>query len=315
MRNRQLGSPFEKILQSTTDSFEEMHAMISRLSKADLTVADWQVFSAKVGVLIADFDKASAQLHKKLGVSGGQDRILYYLRSRVGQIVKMEEIRGVAAIHEWARRIRELRVEHGWPISTSTQRPDLKRGEYLLESLDPDERLAADWRLAKEMRNLKGANGRAVSGKARGLEYLKRLSPRAADKDQLQAVMKIPSYARRLRELSEAGWAVVSNVDDPTLAPGTYRLETLEKRPPRVRQAIKLRHEVFERDNFKCQDDGRSPNRDGVTLQVHHILFVSEDGGNSLINLVTLCSDCHAGRHAVAKGKSRDELLEPGWPL
>jgi hypothetical protein len=32
-------------------------------------------------------------------------------------------------------------------------------------------------------------------------------------------------------------------------------------------------------------------------------------GTNEAENLVTLCSDCHAGRHAVMPGSTRDDLL------
>lgn len=306
-------SPIEIILKEASRSLGDIHGTVVDLEPSNLTVEVWQDASAKIGLLLADYDRKSARINARLGIGGAQDRILTYMRRRVGETVRMEELRGVAGIYEWARRVRELRVEQGWPIVTSTQRPELNKGEYILEADAPDQTIAADWRLAKEMRNLKGENGKTLSGKTRGLEYLRRLSPRSADKDQLQYVMKIASYARRLRELDEEGWQIKSNIDEPLLAPGTYRLASLDMRPPRARKAIKLRYEILERDKFKCQDDGRSPDRDGVTLQIHHVVFVSEGGDNSMENLVTLCSDCHAGRHAVAAGVTRDELIDPGW--
>lgn len=307
------GSQLERILEGTASKLEDAYRTIVDLDISAIDVDAWQDVSARIGVLLAEFDAQSAAVNRELGIGGAQQRILVYLKRRVGHKVRMEELRGVAAIYEWARRVRELRVEHGWPIVTSTQRPDLQPGEYVLERSEPDPILAADWKLAKEMRNLRGPGGKLLSAKDRGLEYLKRLSPRAADKDQLHYVMKIASYARRLRELDEEGWQIVSNVDDSLLAPGTYRMVSLELRPPRVRKAIKLRHEILDRDGFKCRDDGRSPDEDGVTLQVHHLKFVSRGGDNSAENLITLCSDCHAGRHALARGEARDELLEPEW--
>jgi 5-methylcytosine-specific restriction endonuclease McrA len=55
-----------------------------------------------------------------------------------------------------------------------------------------------------------------------------------------------------------------------------------------------LRKLVMRRDGFACKDCGR---RD-VQLEVHH---VDGDARNDQVgNLVTLCSDCHSGRHAVA---------------
>lgn len=299
-------------LERAATALEEVYETIADLNAGELSVAAWQKASARVGVLLAEFDKASGSVNRLLGLGGGQERLLTYLRSRVGERVRMEELRGVAAIYEWARRVRELRVEKGWPIVTNVQRPDLGAGEYVLEGDAPDAQVAADWRLAKDMRNLK-IDGKSVSGKTRGLEYLKALSPRAADKEQLTYVMNISSHARRIRELSEEGWRIVSNTDDPSLASGSYRLESLDKRPPRVRQAIKLRHEVLDRDGYKCTEDGATPEKDGVTLQIHHIKYVSQGGTNDLDNLVTLCHICHAGRHALERGQAKDELLNPDW--
>lgn len=294
-------------LERAATALEQVYETIADLDAGKLSVSVWQTASARVGVLLSEFDKASGEVNRLLGLSSAQGRLLTYLRSRLGQQVRMEELRGVAAIYEWARRIRELRVEQGWPISSRIQRPDIAPGMYVLEADEPNAQVAEDWRTASFARKLPG------SGKNRGLEYLRLISPRSADSDQLAYVMKIKSYARRLRELDEEGWRIVSNVDDPTLAPGSYRLESEDRRPPRARQAIKLRYQILERDKYRCRDCGRSPDEDGVTLQIHHLLFVSQGGDNSEDNLITLCSDCHAGRHAIAGGKAKDELLDPGW--
>lgn len=65
-----------------------------------------------------------------------RDKILKFLQANVGKEVTNEELRYVASNKtEWARRVRELRTEQGWPIVTkSTGRPDLKVGTYMLES-------------------------------------------------------------------------------------------------------------------------------------------------------------------------------------
>ncbi|SFH52959.1 5-methylcytosine-specific restriction endonuclease McrA [Actinopolymorpha cephalotaxi] len=281
--------------------------VVEELRTKEVTVVDWQHASAETGVLLAQFDRAANQISNAFGLTSTQQRVLAYLRSRIGQKVPKEELRGVAGIYEWARRIRELRVEHGWAIVTNVQRPDLKPGEYVLEHDQPDRLLADDWALAKRLRNSK------ESGKDRGLKYLQALSPRSADKDQLAYVMQIQSRARRIRELDEEGWEIQSNVDDPSLAPGSYRLASLERRPPRTRKAIKLRHTILERDGKQCQDCGRSPDKNHVTLQIHHRVFVSQGGTNDPENLITLCSDCHAGRHALVRGQVVDELLVTDW--
>lgn len=64
-----------------------------------------------------------------------RDKILEFLRANVGRAVTGEELRYVANDRtEWARRVRELRTEHGWPVATqNTGRPDLPVGSYVLE--------------------------------------------------------------------------------------------------------------------------------------------------------------------------------------
>ncbi len=64
------------------------------------------------------------------------EKIIKYLKENVGKEVTNEELRYVAGNKtEWARRVRELRTEHGWPIVTKTTgRPDLAVGIYILEA-------------------------------------------------------------------------------------------------------------------------------------------------------------------------------------
>jgi 5-methylcytosine-specific restriction endonuclease McrA len=149
------------------------------------------------------------------------------------------------------------------------------------------------------------------SGKTRLLEYLTAISPEAADQEQLSYVAKITSWQRRVRELEEEGWDVRSNIDEPNLAPGTYHMASVVQGPARARQAIRLRYEVLERDQFTCRDCGAVRGTLGVRLEVHHKKMVSQGGDNDPKNLITLCDGCHAGRHAVARGVTRDELKDP----
>lgn len=68
---------------------------------------------------------------------GGQGRILRYLQANVRQVVTTEEIDYVARIADYARRIRELRTEEGYAVATHfTGRPDLRPGEYVLETAE-----------------------------------------------------------------------------------------------------------------------------------------------------------------------------------
>lgn len=66
---------------------------------------------------------------------GSSGRLLRYLQANVGQVVTNEELAYVARAKEFGRRVRELRTEQGFAIATRfTGRPDLRMGEYVLES-------------------------------------------------------------------------------------------------------------------------------------------------------------------------------------
>lgn len=54
------------------------------------------------------------------------------------------------------------------------------------------------------------------------------------------------------------------------------------------------RFEVFKRDKFTCQYCGRSA--PDVVLHVDHIQPVAKEGDNDILNLVTSCRDCNAGK-------------------
>jgi len=79
----------------------------------------------------------------------------------------------------------------------------------------------------------------------------------------------------------------------------------------------KIRFEVFKRDSFKCQYCGKSA--PDVVLQIDHIEPVSKGGDNDILNLITACVDCNAGKRdneldddiVIRKRKAQlDELQE-----
>ncbi|MEU4095266.1 HNH endonuclease signature motif containing protein [Streptomyces sp. NPDC026673] len=288
--------------------------VLERAEDASVDRDAWLEFAAELGTWSANLRDGLGEVNKSLGVTSGQKAILLYLLSRVGEPVPGDALAGVSGIYEWARRVRELRVESGWPIESGANRDDLDYDHYRLMADEPDEDLADRWRVAKEARNLKKPGGKDAAGRARLLHYLQAISPRPADKEQLAYVAKIHEWPRRLRELEEQGWQIVSNIDDPTLPPGSYRLPTLEMRPPRVREAIKLRYKILDRDKRTCQDCGRTP-KEGVSLQIHHILPVHKGGQNDDENLITLCIQCHGGRHALMGTSAKDELLNPEYQV
>lgn len=88
-------------------------------------------------------------------------------------------------------------------------------------------------------------------------------------------------------------------------------------KPKRVGLSKKTRFEVFKRDSFTCQYCGRSAPE--VILEADHINPVAGGGDNDIMNLVTSCEACNAGKGArklddssiIAKQKAQlDELNE-----
>jgi len=81
---------------------------------------------------------------------GARAKLRVHFLANVGRIMDSEELRVVAGISEWGRRIRELRSKEGYKILTHNDRSDLKPGEYLLE--DPKPIPAFDDTISKETR-------------------------------------------------------------------------------------------------------------------------------------------------------------------
>ena len=69
----------------------------------------------------------------------------------------------------------------------------------------------------------------------------------------------------------------------------------LAKNPPLRLDANsyhELHRQVLERDGWRCQVCGSMQN-----LQVHHLKFRSQSGGDVEQNLITLCAECHERMH------------------
>lgn len=293
-------------ISALESALKEALRIARSVRSAELTQSSWLEDSARLGTHLNNVRRSMGDIRCSVGISSARDAILLYLRHNVGVAVSADALSGVAGINAWARRVRELRVEEGWPIESGVHTVDLDYHHYRLTADKPDLALADAWKVAKTIRGMTH-----LSGKNRALEYLKNLSPKAATQDQIEYVARIRAWQRRMRELDEEGWDIRSNVDEAHLPPGSYRLASLERRPARARQATKLRYEIMERDGNRCSDCGSSPDLDHIRLQVHHKLPVHQGGDNSTTNLMTLCESCHAGRHAVTNVSVRDELLHP----
>ena len=64
---------------------------------------------------------------------GSKEKIRQFLLANKGHVVTSIQIRDAAGVgvSEWARRVRELREDEGWPILTHNDSTDLKPGQYL----------------------------------------------------------------------------------------------------------------------------------------------------------------------------------------
>jgi len=66
-------------------------------------------------------------------------RIKQHFLDHIGEVVTAAELQKVAApVSEWARRVRELREQEGWPVSTNNDDAGLKPGQYRLDGPPPE---------------------------------------------------------------------------------------------------------------------------------------------------------------------------------
>lgn len=244
---------------------------------------------------------------------GGRQRILAYLRAHVGEDVTGAELAAVSGIHEWARRLRELRVEHGYDIV------EVADSVYRLERAEPDREGAERWRAANAIRRKPGSATDRIEA------FLTAFEGQVVNRAQIDYVARIKEGSRRVRELrDEAGWPINSHIDEPYLRPGDYRLvsaDPADRRDPRQRLYPEaLRERVFSRDAYTCRICGRNRERAlaaGDTrfyLEVHHKTAVAHeldalppDKLNDEANLVTLCHADHLQETARFQERRRRE--------
>lgn len=91
-------------------------------------------------------------MSKSKGQGGARAKLRAYFLANIGIVLHSDDLREVAGISEWARRIRELRNEEGYLILTHNDRSTLKPGEYLLENPKPQP--AFERSISKELRAL-----------------------------------------------------------------------------------------------------------------------------------------------------------------
>ncbi len=151
-----------------------------------------------------------------------RERILHYFLKYPGVVISGDELHVISGIQEYARRVRELKVQFGWPIvSGLTARqmaeenefplPDvdvtlMEPSDYILLSVNQDRDAAHRWHLANEIRKEK------IGVRDKILKYMRKNVGQKITGEELKYLAKDKSeWARRVRELrTEYGWPIVT---------------------------------------------------------------------------------------------------------
>jgi len=246
-----------------------------------------------------------------------RDRILFYFRKYPYTIINGDEILVVSGIQEYARRVRELKVQFGWSIVSGVTAKQMAGedefqienvdiasmvpADYILVSNEQDREAAFRWRIANDIRK------ESISVRKKIIKFLRKNVGELVTGEELRYVAKEKTeWARRARELrSEYGWPIVTkNSGRPDLDVGVYLLEA-DRQSPEHDRHIKdfIRRNVLRRDGYKCQECGwthKEWNRsDPRHLELHHIKPHVEGGENIEDNLITLCTVCHDEIHRM----------------
>lgn len=287
---------------------------------------------AKVQALVPAYhllrDLGSSLIPKEDATSA-RDRILFYLRKYPRVVVDGDELMVVSGIGEWARRVRELRVEFGWWIYSGVTVADMgedaritgnnaelaslrnalgidpskiKPDQYVLMRAEQDREAAHRWNVLNDIRKKK------VSVSDRIIEYFRRNIGQEITGEELKYLAKDKKeWARRVRELrTEHGWPIVTKSSGrEDLAVGVYVLE--KDRQAEVHDRLipdPIRLAVLARDGFKCAERGcgwhrgmLSPDDPRKMLELHHRQHHKDKGENTVDNLVTLCNVHHDEQH------------------
>ncbi len=175
---------------------------------------------------------------------GGRSAILDHLRNHLDEWVSGDELAAVSGIGEWARRVRELRVELGYEIEE-------ERGHYRLTAAEPNDTRRARWQTVTDVRETHG------SPKDRARRLLERLVGQAVGLDELARAARAKDPERLARELREVEQLPVEMPGDaPDLGNAAVRLPTTREAfglPPTQRlYGDGLRARVFRRDGHRC---------------------------------------------------------------
>ena len=262
--------------------------------------------------LMNSLGKSLSPAHLK----AARDRILNYFQKYPFIIINKDEIIIVAGISEWARRLRELRVQFGWMIVNGQTLKEMHQEEgIVLNGVDVNSVKPHDYVLLKEMNDRDAAyrwhlandiRRRKLSVRDKILEFMKSNIGKSINGEELRYVAgNRTEWARRVRELrTEFGWSIVTkSTGRPDLPIGFYVLENDRQAPEHDRKIPDvIRSEVLQRDNYqckKCKWNHKLWNKsDPRHLEAHHVTHHVDGGKNVAENLITVCNKCHDQIHS-----------------
>lgn len=244
-----------------------------------------------------------------------RDRILHYFLKYPRVILSGNELLVVSGIQEYARRVRELKVQFGWSIVSGVTAKEMATenefflkdvdsesmgpSDYILISEKQDRDAAFRWQLANDIRKEK------TGVRDKILKYFRKNVGKEITGEELKYLAKDKSeWGRRVRELrTEYGWPIMTrNTGRPDLDVGVYLLEADRQSPEHDRKITDpVKCEVLKRDGHqctKCRWNHKQWNRsDPRHLELHHIMPHAKGGKNTADNLITLCTVCHDAVH------------------
>ena len=302
-------------MDDTASTLGKLHRLL-KLFEQGLDIHDVRVNVQALVPVFENIRKIGKTLIPEGLKMSARDRILAYFRRYPRAVINEKELAVVAGISEWARRVRELRVQFGWPIISGIAAKEMMEHEeaadafsslssmevddYMLLEDTQDRDAAFRWNLANQIRR------EAISMKEKLLKYLRENVGKVVTGEELRYVANGSEWARRIRELrTEEGWPISTKMTGrPNLPVGSYVLEIDRQSPmPDRRIPDSVRGQVLKRDGYACQRCGWNHDMwnpsDPRNLEIHHVKPHAKGGESSLNNLVTFCNVCHDVAHRV----------------
>lgn len=244
-----------------------------------------------------------------------RDRILHYFLKYPLTVIGGDELLIVSGIQEWARRLRELRVQFGWHIINGiTAKQMYDEGDFAYKGTDISLLVPENYILLAPVQDRDGAhrwniaNGirrKGSSVRDKLLEFFRANVGKPVSGEELRYVANEKTeWARRTRELrTELGWPIATkNTGRPDLPVGIYVLHADRQSHEHDRNIPdSTRSEVLRRDGYACSECSWShfewnPS-DPRFLELHHKKHHVKGGDNTENNLLTLCTKCHDALH------------------